>query len=62
MSIQRLSCWFSLKERQAIQRHANEYGTTLNWVVRMAVREYLNVGKPLATQVTGNDEQPTDPS
>lgn len=37
----RFTAWFSATERRALNTLANKQGVTVNYLVRIAVREYL---------------------
>lgn len=55
----RFTAWFSATERAALNAEAELEGTTVNWVVRKAVRRYLGKDKLKAAAetvmgVTGN--------
>ena len=43
---ERFTAWLSTAERQAIRSRAREFGTSENYVVRMAIRQALDVGAP----------------
>lgn len=43
---ERFTAWLSPGERQAIRDKAREYGTSENYVVRMAIRQALQLGAP----------------
>jgi hypothetical protein len=60
MGVQRLSCWFSFRERVAIQRESEKRQISLNAVVRASVQDHLNLDKPIVTEVTGNENDSTD--
>lgn len=50
----RLTCWFNARERVAIEREAQRQNTTLNFIVRTAVRNYLRMDRAdNDTSVTG---------
>lgn len=42
----RFTAWLSIAERNAIRTQAQEYGTSENYVVRMAVRQLLGMPVP----------------
>ena len=43
---ERFTAWLSIAERNAVRSMAREYGTSENYVVRMAVRQLLNMPVP----------------
>lgn len=44
--MERFTAWLSVAERNAVRRMAREYGTSENYVVRMAVRQLLDMPVP----------------
>lgn len=43
---ERFTAWLSAAERQAIRSRAQEFGTSENYVVRMAIRQALGLATP----------------
>lgn len=43
---ERFTAWLSITERNAVRTMAREYGTSENYVVRMAVRQLVNLPVP----------------
>lgn len=43
---ERFTAWLSVAERNAIRSKARQYGTSENYVVRMALRQVLGLGAP----------------
>lgn len=48
---QRLTCWFSPRERAAIEKAADEREVYLNQIVREAVRAYLGISNRRSSPV-----------
>lgn len=44
----RFTAWFSAIERRALERLAREQDSTVNYVVRVAVRQYIGKNRLLA--------------
>lgn len=54
---ERFTAWLSIAERNAIRSQAREYGTSENYVVRMAVRSLLGMPVP-SNPAAGTADKP----
>lgn len=46
MAVQRVTAYLSLNERSAIRRIAQHNGTSENYIIRLAIREWLGLPIP----------------
>lgn len=53
---ERFTAWLSAAERQAIRTKAAEFGTSENYVVRMAIRQALGMAVPSHAAARTADE------
>ena len=51
MAVERVTVYFSLNERSAIRRLAKHNGTSDNYIVRLAVREFLHLPIPAGMSI-----------
>lgn len=49
----RFTAWLSEAERDRLDKAANEHGTSVNYLVRLAIRQYLGMPSQLS-QVTND--------
>lgn len=52
----RFTAWFSERERQLLDERAQELGTSTNYLVRIAVRQFLGLDKSQMLRVTTETE------
>lgn len=55
---ERFTAWLSARERQALRDTAHRLRTSENYVVRVALRQALQLDRKIPTQTTDNTERP----